>query len=74
MEPTRKSPKINEFLSDVCGKDREETIRSWGCTTCDRTFGEGEFKDDLSVTEYRISGMCQQCQDSFWVTGPHDDD
>lgn len=31
------------------------------CSTCVRIVGE--FRDDLSRAEHRISGMCQQCQD-----------
>jgi len=31
------------------------------CPTCN---GEiGDFKDDLSRTEFKISGCCQKCQD-----------
>src|SRR5262245_2953111 len=26
-----------------------------------------EFRDDLSAREYRISGMCQDCQDRFFT-------
>jgi len=34
------------------------------CATCD---GEvGPFKDDLSRKQYRISGMCQPCQDMLF--------
>ena len=25
-----------------------------------------DFRDDLSRKEYKISGMCQECQDKFW--------
>tara|TARA_R110000822_G_scaffold112432_5_gene243340 strand:- start:416 stop:724 length:309 start_codon:yes stop_codon:yes gene_type:complete len=34
------------------------------CSACggDR----GVFKNDLSQREYRISGMCQTCQDDIW--------
>lgn len=27
------------------------------------------FKDPLSIKEYKISGMCQECQDSTFGTG-----
>ena len=29
----------------------------------------GEFRDALSAKEYRISGLCQGCQDKFFGTG-----
>lgn len=41
------------------------------CTTCggDAT----SFKDTLSRQEYRISGMCQSCQDSVFEAGEVDE-
>jgi hypothetical protein len=27
---------------------------------------EDSFRDDLSIKEYKISGMCQKCQDDFF--------
>jgi hypothetical protein len=38
------------------------------CTTCPRTFNlNTEFRDELSRKEFKISGMCQVCQDSVFV-------
>ncbi len=34
---------------------------SSSCTTCPREITE--FKDEISMREYKISGMCQVCQD-----------
>ena len=34
------------------------------CATCGQNVGE--FKDEISAKEYGISGMCQDCQDSFF--------
>ena len=40
---------------------------SRGCRTCQREIiPASEFKDGLSRKEYRISGMCQKCQDSVF--------
>jgi hypothetical protein len=64
MEPTPKSPEIDALLERVTGKSREDTIRAGKCMTCD---GDAtEFRDKLSEQEYRISGMCQKCQDSVF--------
>jgi len=63
--PTEKSPVINALLSELAGKDRLTTMATGGCMTCDRLdemTGE-DFRDALSMSEYRISGMCQECQD-----------
>ena len=34
------------------------------CITCGKE--ATKFKDDLSIKEFAISGMCQVCQDSFF--------
>lgn len=33
------------------------------CPVCRLTVYENELKDDSAVREFRISGMCQDCQD-----------
>ena len=61
LEPSKKSPLIDLFLSHVSGKSRELTIASKECMTCNNA--NVIFKDALSEKEYTISGMCQECQD-----------
>jgi len=34
------------------------------CNTCSQPVGK--FRDDLSMREFTISGMCQACQDSVF--------
>lgn len=34
------------------------------CPSCKRDIGE--FKDSISVKEYEISGLCQNCQDKVF--------
>jgi hypothetical protein len=34
----------------------------------------GEFRDELSVKEFKISGMCQNCQDEVFDGGDEDED
>ena len=31
------------------------------------------FRDDISVKEYYISGLCQECQDTVFADGPEED-
>lgn len=33
------------------------------CPTCGKKIDPSEFRDGLSLKEFRISGMCQECQD-----------
>ena len=64
MKPTKKSEGLEQGLKKIFGTDRRETIISNKCTICGKQ--ATEFKDELSVKEYRISGMCQECQDGFF--------
>jgi hypothetical protein len=70
MKPTPKSPEISDFINSFLlpGMSREEHIGEGLCATCPDSFGltESSFRDDLSVKEYQISGMCQKCQDSVF--------
>ena len=36
------------------------------CPTCREPIDATTFKDDISLREFRISGMCQKCQDGFF--------
>ena len=63
-EPTCKSLGINALISELMGKDREQIIRDDKCITCG---GDArDFRDAMSVKEYSISGMCQDCQDKVF--------
>lgn len=47
----------------------KEAIKQNKCPTCSSPIREEDFRDGTSKREYRISGMCQKCQDS--VFGRH---
>lgn len=64
MEPSEKSPEIDQFIKEATGIDRKESIKSDVCAICKNPVGE--FRDGLSLKEYHISGMCQNCQDSVF--------
>lgn len=66
MEPTKKSPEMEAFLEEAFG--RTGAIRSNKCIPppvgCG---GPAEyFRSQLSIDEYRISGLCQKCQDTVF--------
>ena len=64
IQPSDKSPQMDQDLTDVFGVDRKQSIKSGACTMCK---GEADkFRDDLSRKEYGISGMCQDCQDNIF--------
>ena len=36
------------------------------CVTCGAQIDMDSFRDELSIREYHISGMCQDCQDDVF--------
>jgi len=41
---------------------------------CGEPIDETAFRDELSLTEYRQSGLCQKCQDAFFGEDEEDED
>ncbi len=70
MKANEKAPVIDSLLSSLSGKNRYQVVKDGMCMTCE---GQASFfRDAVSEDEYRISGMCQDCQDS--VFGISEDD
>lgn len=61
--PSEKSPEMERTLEALFG--RTSAIQGDRCASCGAT--ATEFRDELSAREYRISGLCQACQDKVWV-------
>lgn len=66
MEPTHKAPAIERLLEKVA--KRTSSIQTNKCVPAPIGCGQSitGFKDELSAREYRISGLCQNCQDAFF--------
>jgi hypothetical protein len=64
IEPTEKSPGMEAFLENLMG--RSTAIKNKRCTCCERPIDIKDFHDEMSVKEYRISGLCQWCQDDVF--------
>ena len=48
--------------------DRElNKIEKGECPICGEVIVMEDFKDELSIKEFTISGMCQKCQDSIFI-------
>lgn len=56
-----KSPQIKAFL-----KKTFPAYDTGFCPTCQEPVQDGDFRDELSRREFKISGMCQKCQDSVF--------
>lgn len=50
---------IDRVSMEFWGKTREPGF----CVKCGREVKPEDFRDDLSLKEYRISALCQECQD-----------
>jgi hypothetical protein len=61
LTPTPKSPEVDGALKAL-GFDRLGAIKAEVCTGCAESVGVDSFDDELSQREYRISGLCQKCQ------------
>ena len=46
--------------------EQMELAKAGKCTTCSNVIKIDDFRDPLSVQEYKISGMCQTCQDDVF--------
>ena len=46
---------------------KESKLREqFKCPFCKKDMSTESFRDDLSCKEFKISGMCQRCQDKFF--------
>jgi len=43
-----------------------DKIQKGKCPICDECINIEDFKDEISLKEFNISGLCQKCQDSFF--------
>jgi hypothetical protein len=68
VKPTDKSPQVEDFLEKNFGR----TTAIEGNKCLDPPIGCGKpitgFRNELSAKEYRISGLCQDCQDTVFGT------
>jgi hypothetical protein len=58
---------VNAFASEIAfGRNPQEAIAEGICVACGSQVYDGnehEFRDEESIHEYDISGLCQKCQD-----------
>jgi hypothetical protein len=53
-----------EIMKQLGFGEEVAKVESGICPTCGE--GVGKFRDHLSEKEYKISGMCQNCQDKIF--------
>jgi hypothetical protein len=67
MQMEKALDSISEQLFD---RSRSLSMFNLECPTCGGTISK--FRDELSEREYRISGMCQKCQDEVFSEIPEE--
>ena len=66
-QPSVKSPEIDATIIALTGIDRKQTITDKRCVWCSKKVTFESFKDELSLKEYQISGICQDCQNRVFA-------
>lgn len=58
---------MNEEILRQAGFSKEvERIKAKRCPFCNKEIVLTEFRNDISRKEYKISGLCQGCQDEIF--------
>lgn len=64
MQPTEKSPELDNLIKDVLSIDRKASIQAGTCVFCKAPLTS--FRNAISEREAAISGQCQKCQDQVF--------
>ena len=54
---------LDGFTKKAFGRSQTEANKKKICVFCGKEIKMEDFKDQLSIKEYEISGLCQKCQD-----------
>lgn len=58
---------MNREILKMCGfEDEVNDVDSGRCPFCKLTVRSTDFTDDLSLKEFQLSGLCQECQDEVF--------
>ncbi len=59
---------MNRDLMEQAGFGEEmKLVENRQCPLCKEKINVNDFKDELSLKEFTISGMCQKCQDRIFA-------
>lgn len=51
---------------DILFPDMNDIKNQGKCPSCEEAIVLSSFKDELSIREFNISGLCQKCQDEMF--------
>lgn len=59
---------MNRDLMEKAGFGKEmKLVENRQCPICEEKINLNDFRDDLSLKEFIISGLCQKCQDKIFT-------
>lgn len=59
---------MNKDIMIKCGFGKEvERLENKQCPMCGESTANEEFKNEISKREFKLSGLCQQCQDKAFA-------
>lgn len=65
---------MNDNIMNKMGFGQEVELKNNGmCPSCKAPVDQASFRDEVSKREYKISGLCQACQDEVFG-GPEEDE
>jgi uncharacterized CHY-type Zn-finger protein len=70
MKSIEMEKQLDEMAEQLFDRSRSLSMFNLTCVTCGDPIEK--FRDELSQREYRISGMCQKCQDEVFTEVPED--
>ncbi len=58
---------MNKYIMRTMGfGDQVDLVEKGKCPFCKKQVDPGKFKNELTLKEYSISGMCEECQNEFF--------
>lgn len=55
-----------EIMKSLGFENEVQEVELGNCPLCHTTINISDFRNEISVKEYKISGMCQKCQDNIF--------
>jgi len=66
---------MNQDIMRALGFGKQvDAVNAGRCPICNDMIHMQDFRDDVSRREWRISGMCQKCQDDFFCDSANIED
>lgn len=58
---------MNRKIMEELGFDKQlKNVENGLCATCGKSVAKNTFRNAISRREFKISGMCQDCQDKIF--------